>query len=320
MMNRPNKTRAVNNRYLHRSQISNTTADVKLLRYVRGFTRSSDMRHLTCGQYRCSIERQPEMTGADMYIFVEQDIINYRTPPKRNKHDIWLFTSIEPQNFIKPKLLKSWDGMFNYSSTFIQSSAGSMYNFRAKLIKKNVLNNTDFAAKKVELKTKAKALWLVSHCTQTYRHSVLSARVAYALELLKYYPIDIYTRRSDCIRQIGNHTQLETFKNVAKLKDYTFYLAFENNLCRDYISEKFWKVLEASGPTIPVALGGLSIEEYDKVAPPNSFIHVKNFSSPKQVAQHLKLVAENPDAFNYYHQWRNEFDLSRQGDSYIILI
>ncbi|XP_067950550.1 4-galactosyl-N-acetylglucosaminide 3-alpha-L-fucosyltransferase 9-like [Watersipora subatra] len=89
-----------------------------------------------------------------------------------------------------------------------------------------------------------------------------------------------------------------------------FYLFFENSLCRDYVTEKLWNILESNSTTIPIALGGTSIiEDYEIVAPPNSFIHVKNFTSPAALAEHLRYVAKNDEAFHYYNQWRNEFTL-----------
>ena len=53
-----------------------------------------------------------------------------------------------------------------------------------------------------------------------------------------------------------------------------FYLAFENSLCRDYITEKFWKVLSYN--VVPVVLNGVNMT---KVAPPHSYIDIKDFDS-----------------------------------------
>jgi alpha-1,3-fucosyltransferase len=52
-------------------------------------------------------------------------------------------------------------------------------------------------------------------------------------------------------------------------KNYKFYLSFENSVCRDYISEKFWKALNNN--IVPVVLGGA---DYSRVAPPKSYINV----------------------------------------------
>ena len=58
-------------------------------------------------------------------------------------------------------------------------------------------------------------------------------------------------------------------------RDYKFYLAFENSICRDYVTEKFYNALLFS--TVPVVYGGADYESIG--APHNSFIDVRNFHS-----------------------------------------
>ncbi len=45
----------------------------------------------------------------------------------------------------------------------------------------------------------------------------------------------------------------KTHCNSIITKDYKFYLAFENSLCVDYISEKFWRAM--SWDLVPIVLG-----------------------------------------------------------------
>ena len=58
-------------------------------------------------------------------------------------------------------------------------------------------------------------------------------------------------------------------------RDYKFYLAFENSLCRDYVTEKFYNPLLFS--TVPIVYGEADYEAIG--APTNSYIDVKHFSS-----------------------------------------
>lgn len=57
-------------------------------------------------------------------------------------------------------------------------------------------------------------------------------------------------------------------------QDYKFYLAFENSICHDYITEKFYNALQYR--TVPIVYGGAN---YQALAPKGSFINVKDFSS-----------------------------------------
>lgn len=57
-------------------------------------------------------------------------------------------------------------------------------------------------------------------------------------------------------------------------KNYKFYLSFENSLCDDYVTEKFYNALLYN--TVPIVFGGAN---YSKLAPKNSYIDVRNFTS-----------------------------------------
>lgn len=55
---------------------------------------------------------------------------------------------------------------------------------------------------------------------------------------------------------------------------YKFYLSFENSLCGDYITEKFFKVLDYN--VIPVVINGVNMTKF---APPNTYIDLKDFKN-----------------------------------------
>jgi glycoprotein 3-alpha-L-fucosyltransferase len=85
-----------------------------------------------------------------------------------------------------------------------------------------------------------------------------------------------------------------------------FYLAFESTTFRrDYITEKFWRSF--SYGIIPIVLGPKR-QEYERVAPPNSFIYATDYSNPQTLAKHLNDVATNRNEYEKYHKWRIDYE------------
>ena len=91
-------------------------------------------------------------------------------------------------------------------------------------------------------------------------------------------------------------------------KEYKFYLSFENAKCYDYITEKFFAALNVG--MLPIALGGLSRQDYEKIAPAHSFIHVDDFSSAPELMKFLYQLSNNPKEYNSYFWWRSYYDVS----------
>lgn len=83
-------------------------------------------------------------------------------------------------------------------------------------------------------------------------------------------------------------------------KDYKFFLAFENSFCPDYVTEKLFKPLHYD--TVPIVMGA----SYSSFAPPNSFIDVRDFQSPKQLADYLLLLDNSEDVYERYFDWKRK--------------
>jgi alpha-1,3-fucosyltransferase len=132
---------------------------------------------------------------------------------------------------------------------------------------------------KVTLTAKQKEVaWIVSKCNAS------SNRDEYVQQLSQYIKVDIYGACGplECKPWLSD----QCFEMVER--NYKFYLAFENSLCRDYVTEKLIKTMQYD--IVPVVFGGANYLDF---VPPNSYVNALQFQSPKSLAQHLKNVGSN---------------------------
>ncbi|CAN9504972.1 unnamed protein product [Ophioblennius macclurei] len=91
-----------------------------------------------------------------------------------------------------------------------------------------------------------------------------------------------------------------------------FYLAFENSLSKDYITEKLWKNAYLGG-AVPVVLGP-SLSDYQAVAPPDSFIHVDQFPSAADLGKHLQSLAADEKRYKDFFNWKSKWEVKLHTD------
>ncbi|XP_059139029.1 3-galactosyl-N-acetylglucosaminide 4-alpha-L-fucosyltransferase FUT3-like [Physella acuta] len=119
--------------------------------------------------------------------------------------------------------------------------------------------------------------WFVSHC------NTWGLREVYVRRMSSVLPVDIF---GDC----GNLTCGAGYRfNDSALclpmlsREYKFYLAFENSFCKDYVTEKFFKLFK-DVDIIPVVRGDFN---YKKYLPSGIFVDAADFSSPEELARYL---------------------------------
>nr|XP_061822050.1 alpha-(1,3)-fucosyltransferase 7-like isoform X1 [Nerophis lumbriciformis] len=133
--------------------------------------------------------------------------------------------------------------------------------------------------------------WVVSHYKDSFRRSQVYE------ELNAVIPVKVYGRWSN--------NPLEPKDLLPTISRCYFYLAFENSIAKDYITEKLWINSYQSG-AVPVVLGP-PVEEYKAVAPPYSFIHVDEFASVKELAEYLQELAGDAKRYGEYMQWKRDW-------------
>ncbi|CAG0880473.1 unnamed protein product [Darwinula stevensoni] len=147
---------------------------------------------------------------------------------------------------------------------------------------------------------KGKVAWIASHC------NTMSRREEYVGQLARYIEVHVYGRCGprSCGRVLRLMDPFADSRCHRRLgRTYKFFLAFENSLCRDYATEKFYLALKHD--MVPVVMA--SAADYDSIAPRNSFIKADDFPSPKDLAHYLHLLDANDDLYGEYLKWKRDF-------------
>lgn len=141
------------------------------------------------------------------------------------------------------------------------------------------------------------ALWMVSNCNPS------SNRFEYVKLLQKYVPVDIISSKGSkcggvdlCPRKMNEAVCYEMME-----RHYKFYLSFENAICDEYVSEKFFNAIGRN--IVPIVLGGA---DYASIAPEHSYINAMDFT-PHQLADYLNVLDRNDSLYAEYFWWKPHY-------------
>ncbi|XP_040196100.1 alpha-(1,3)-fucosyltransferase 4 [Rana temporaria] len=220
---------------------------------------------------------------ADTILFHHRDIGDFEDFPfeKRLPSQKWIWMNFESPSH--SSWLSSLSGIFNWTMSYrVDSDIFVPYGYL-------------FSRKrsKIILPRKKKLVaWVISNWNEDHE------RVQYYNQLREYIDIDIFGHYGIDLKQ----------DNIVKtVSEYKFYLAFENSLHTDYITEKLWRNAFKSS-AVPIVMGP-SRYNYEMFIPRNSFIHVDDFSSPRKLAMYLKYLDKNMHMYRRYFTWRKRYDV-----------
>ena len=193
----------------------------------------------------------------------------------------WIWMNWEPPTFI-PKL-PGLDNLINLTCCYRSDShIPAPYGY--------VLPQTS-EVESFQLPTKDKLVcWIVSHWNDELK------RVQYYNELKEHIQVDLYGKAFD------KKVDKQNYGNI--VSSCKFYLSFENSQHTDYITEKLFNPL-AMG-TVPVVLG-TSRENYENLVPGDSFIHVDDFSTPKELAERLLQLDQDTTEYMRFFDWKKRY-------------
>lgn len=146
-------------------------------------------------------------------------------------------------------------------------------------------------------KKPGKVAWIVSHCETDSR------REDYVYQLRKYITVDEFggqcqNRDSPTCDQPYSVSHIDNCTRRVQ-DNYKFYLAFENQFCHDYVTEKFFQRMEHS---VVITLGQAN---YSDIAPPHSSISVFNFDTAQDLAKYLHQLDQDDASYLSYFWWKD---------------
>ncbi|XP_078322968.1 glycoprotein 3-alpha-L-fucosyltransferase A-like [Crassostrea virginica] len=228
---------------------------------------------------------------SDVVVFTHTSIPG--RPPLKRKSQIWCFNSLEtraithhPSNLWKDKF--EWIMSYRRDADIVRPY-GKI--FRKKHLHGVQKNYTELFRQKTKF-----GVWMSSHCP------VPSRRKAYIEELQKYVSVDTY---GTCGKQkCGTRTNAisECLKTLSK--EHKFYFSFENNICRDYTTEKLFNLYVHNLDIIPVINGPPQASQY---LPKGTYLNTMDFSSPKALAETLQKIGSNETLYLQYLKEKDKY-------------
>jgi len=132
-------------------------------------------------------------------------------------------------------------------------------------------------------------------------------RTEYLKQLMQYVQLDSYGachKNKDGL--IGRYGAANG-KNFKELKlelarKYKFLLVFFNEDCDYFVDDQLTHALNAG--SVPVVMGTDKLDEFLPGNLRNAVIKVRDFKSPKLLAEYLKYLALNEAKYNKYLEWK----------------
>lgn len=187
------------------------------------------------------------------------------------------------------------DGLFNWTMTYQRNAdIATTYSTSCRWKRKDKV----VRKRRKYLKDRRKEAYVVTSNCHT-----ASKRMEFIREMQRYMQVDVF---GGCGAPCSSFPHNCDFERLAK--EYKFYLSFENSLCKDYVTEKFFRNA-LPYPIVPVVRGGMSRDDYDRFLPDSrAIISADDFAGPEALARYLKVVGGNETLYRRHMVWREAYD------------
>ncbi|XP_069980067.1 alpha-(1,3)-fucosyltransferase C [Penaeus vannamei] len=255
----------------------------------------------------CRVDACVVIIDRNLFPLEELDALVWHTrsrdvsmPARRSPHTRYVLVARESpghnySHFLD--VIRSHGLTFNWSFSYAADSE-IRYPYGRVVKRETPLDLPSSRRNYAEGKTKV-AAWFVSHCnTESKRENL-------AKSLQKWLTVDVYGNCGPYRCAQTNWRECHALLNST----YKFYLSFENSLCRDYVTEKFFTTLQLD--IVPVVYG---YANYSRLAPPHSYIDALSFNTTKALAEYLLYLDKNDTAYNEYFRWKQYYHQLSQHD------
>lgn len=273
------------------SKISKRNVTYHILWYKRPAWINLDFANNVLSSFKCTYNNclmSMNVSNLSRYaaiVFSFTHKLNLEPPiprANRSRDQVWIFFGLEsPINHNKIAYRhENWKNTMNWSMSYRRDA--DIFTPYGMLEKRKEQRDRNYSAI-FSRKTK-QAAWLVSNC------GAASNRDEFVSELQKYgLHVDIF---GVCV----NNVFLDRSEILSIIdKDYKYFLSFENSLCKDYVTEKFFRYYNLD--VVLVVRGGA---DYDHDLPNDTFINSAHFGSPKALANYLLEVGASEELFTDY--------------------
>lgn len=269
-----------------------SSRNVTILLWHWPFGRSEPLRGDVCWDLyripRCNlVDQRSYFPSADVVVFHNRELIDGRqklpVDLPRPQGQRWAWMSLESPAHNGD--LRPYANIFNLTISYRRDADVTIP--YGKLLPKEANEQVeDSPPNKTSL-----VCWVVSN------YNIRHKRTQVFKELNAIVPVKVYGRWTNA--PLSSSALLPTISRCY------FYLAFENSVAKDYITEKLWKNAYQGG-AVPVVLGP-PLSDYKAVAPPHSFIHVYEFASVKELGKYLQELVEDKKRYAEYFSWKQQW-------------
>ena len=228
---------------------------------------------------------------------------NYTRP----QNQVWIFIQHEATSYYRNKRSTFLPGMmnaFNWTMTYSKRADLPLPYGRLRHKTEEAIPRRDYLQ---IAKNKSKdAIWVSSHCTTD------SEREKYVTILKQYINIEVLGacgRKWKCGKALDDHETANCFSILNST--YRYYLAFENAICEEYITEKFFQTYKYD--ILQIVRGG-----DPKVRPINidedAYISTSDFKNAHELGKYLQGLSLNNEQYAKMIEKKDGYELTAYMD------